>query len=258
MTTAFITGATSGIGYSLAKQLAAQGYSLVLVGRDNIKLEQMRKDVPNVRHTIKADLSQPGGVEQVISDLDSLDISIDVAINNAGFGLHGKHIDMNEDDIQSMLTLNVVALTKLSSYFAKKMGAAGRGAIMNVASTAAYQPQPYMAAYAATKAFVSSFTEGLAVELKPLGVKVMCLSPGRTDTQFFTFDGKDEAKHGKGTFSVKHRASPDDVARLGLKALFAGKIRKITFFDNQFLVFLNRIFPRNTVLSLYKKAMNDI
>ena len=232
MKTAFISGATSGIGLAFAKQLNELGYSLILHGRNTAILNQLQTSLNNVTMTITADLSSSQGLTHLLAQLDSYQGSIEVAINNAGFGLYGEHLSLAEQDIDAMLQLNMISLTKLSRYFAERMINQGQGQLMNVASTAAYQPQPYMAAYAASKAYVASLTESLALELKPHNVTVTCLSPGRTDTGFFTFAGEDNAKAGKGTFAGKHRTSAQRVAKLGLAALFSGKPREIPLFEN--------------------------
>ena len=255
MKTAFISGATSGIGLAFAKQLSQQGYALILHGRNQAVLQQLQQDLPHVRLTITADLSKTEQLTDTILQLEQYESSIDVAINNAGFGLFGKHLEQNEAEIDAMLALNIAATTKLSSYFASRMANQGGGHLLNVASTAAYQPQPYFAVYAASKAYVSNFTEALAVEMKDKKVIVSCLSPGRTATGFFTFNGQDDTKHGRGTFAEKHRAGPEKVAQLGLKALFKGKMREIPLCENKFYVFLNRLLPRNTILKLYQDAM---
>ncbi len=258
MKTAFISGATSGIGLALAKQLSEQGYSLILHGRNTAMLNQLQTTLSQVTLTIAADLSTPAGLTHLTTQLDSYPHPIDVAINNAGFGLYGEHLSLAEHDIDAMLQLNMISLTKLSRYFAQRMIKQGQGHLMNVASTAAYQPQPYMAAYAASKAYVASLTESLALELKLHKVVVTCLSPGRTDTGFFTFAGEDSAKAGNGTFAGKNRTSPERVAKLGLAALFSGKSREIPLFENKFFVFLNRLLPRNMVLKMYHQAMQNI
>lgn len=253
MKTAFITGATSGIGFAMAKQLAEQGYQLILTGRSDDKLNQLRTQLPNVVHTIACDLSKQEDITRLISELKSLDTSIDVAINNAGFGLHGYQIELGIEATKEMLQVNINAVLELSHYFAETMTAQGSGYIMNVASTGAYQPQPLMSAYAASKAFVSSFTEGLALELKDQGVSVTVLSPGRTDTGFFSVNGQDMSSGG--TFAAEKRASPEQVARLGLKAMFAGKLREIPLLENKFYVLLNRLLSRNMVVKMYHAAM---
>ncbi|OEF05497.1 SDR family NAD(P)-dependent oxidoreductase [Vibrio genomosp. F10] len=258
MKTAFISGATSGIGLALARQLHEQGYNLILHGRDQNRLNQLQASLNGATLTISADLSTSTGLKHLLTELSQYPDRIDVAINNAGFGLYGQHLSLNEIEVDAMLHLNMVAVTKLSRFFAELMVRQGQGYIMNVASTAAYQPQPYMAAYAASKAYVASITESLAVEMKDQNVTVTCLSPGRTDTAFFTFDGQDSSKSGKGTFAGKNRTSPEQVATLGLKAMFSGKLREIPLCENKFYIFLNRILPRTMVLKIYHQAMRNI
>ena len=258
MKTAFITGATSGIGLAFAKLLAKQNYALILHGRNQNKLDELKKTLPNVVLTLTADFSISQQVDRLINDLEKFESQIHVAINNAGFGLYGNFTELKESDVDAMLAVNILALTKLSRYFSKKFAKYGSGNILNVSSIAAYQPQPYFAAYAATKAYAASFTEALAVEMKPHGVKLTCFSPGRTNTGFFTFDGVDTTKNNSGTFSMKHRADPEKIAQLGLSAMFKSKIREIPLLENKFYVFLNRIFPRSTMLKLYGRAMRNI
>lgn len=257
MKTAFISGATSGIGYEFAKQLAGQGYALVLHGRNQDVLAQLEQELPNVKQTLQADLSDPEQLDTLISQLDGLDGKIDVAVNNAGFGLYGDHLSLSEVDINAMIHLNIVATTRLSRYFAQRMVEQKSGHILNVASTAAYQPQPYLAAYAASKAYVANFTEALKMELKSSNVSVTCLSPGRTDTGFFHFEGGEDQASEEGVFSKKYRASPAKVANKGLKALFRGKNREIPFLENKMYVFLNRILSRTSVVNFYYKAMKS-
>lgn len=258
MKTAFITGATSGIGLAMAQQLSQQGYALILHGRNAVKLAELQGKLANVSLVIAADLADAAQQDDLLANLAQYPGRIDVAINNAGYGLYGKCLDLPSADIDAMLAVNQMAVIKLSRYFAARMSAQGGGHILNVASTAAYQPQPLMAAYAASKAFVAHFTEALAMEMKPLGVHLMVLSPGRTDTDFFKLNGSDLGKGGKGTFAAKRRISPVKVARLGLNALFRGKFREVPTFENKLFVFLNRILPRNFVLNLYHKAMQNI
>ncbi|MEZ8824573.1 SDR family oxidoreductase [Vibrio sp. 10N.261.55.A7] len=258
MKTAFITGATSGIGLAFAKLLAKQGYSLILHGRNQSKLDELEKSLPNVARTITADLADNQQLDHLFTELKSYQKTIDVAINNAGFGLYGRQLELSIDEVEGMLAVNISALTRLSHYFVSTMTEVGSGHILNVASTAAYQPQPYFAAYAASKAYVASFTEALAVETKNSGVKLTCLSPGRTNTGFFTFDGVDTSKDSSGTFDLKHRADPDKIAQLGLKAMFKGQLREIPTLENKVYVFLNRLLPRSVILGMYEKAMINI
>ncbi|EJT1340421.1 SDR family NAD(P)-dependent oxidoreductase [Vibrio vulnificus] len=258
MKTAFISGSTSGIGLAFAQHLAQQGYALILHGRNQTRLNQLAETLPNVKLTIAADLSHSQPLAHLLQQLEGYPEPIEVAINNAGFGLHGEHLSLAEEAIDNMLALNISTTTKLSRYFANRMTKQGGGHMLNVASTAAYQPQPYMAAYAASKAYVSSFTESLAKEMRAQKVNITCLSPGRTNTGFFHFDGQDAAKFGQGTFAEKHRADPHTIAKLGLNALFNHQVREIPLWENKFYVFLNRLLPRNWVLSLYHRAMANI
>jgi short-subunit dehydrogenase len=258
MKTAFITGATSGIGLAFATLLSKQGYTLILHGRNQNKLDDLAKSIPNVHLTITADLSVSKQVDHVINELEKFGSPINIAINNAGFGLYGKHTELEEQNIEAMLAVNISAVTKLSRYFSSCMAKNGEGKILNVASTAAYQPQPYFASYAASKAYVASFTEALALEVKSSGVSLTCLSPGRTDTGFFELAGAHTSKNSSGTFALKHRVSPEEIAQLGLNALFKGKLREIPLCENKFYIFLNRILPRSTVLNIYNKAMQSI
>ncbi|KPH94731.1 short-chain dehydrogenase [Pseudoalteromonas porphyrae] len=258
MKIAFVSGATSGIGLAFAKELSALGYSLILHGRSADKLTSMARILPSVRLTLVADLANDNDIKAMLEELEKQKLVIDIAINNAGFGLYGKHLALKVSDINAMIAVNISALTTLTHYFAEHMTQHGRGHILNVASTGAYQPQAYMAAYCATKAYVASFSEAIALEVRADNVTVTCLSPGRTDTNFFVFDGADTSKNNKGTFSAKHRISANKVAKLGLKALFKGKIREIPLFENKFYVFLNRILPRSVVLKIYENAMKSI
>lgn len=257
MKTAFISGATSGIGLAFARQLSQQGFNLILHGRNQDVLERLKQDLPNVQLTLQADLSDPLQLQNMIEQLDELDSSIDVAINNAGFGLYGEHLSLSEHESHAMLHLNIIATTRLCHYFADRMVKQQTGHILNVASTAAYQPQPYLAAYAASKAYVASFSEALKMELQSSNVVVTCLSPGRTDTRFFNFEGDKDQASRDGVFSKKHRANPETVAKVGLRALFKGKVREIPFLENKIYVFLNRVLTRNSVLNMYYKAMKD-
>lgn len=258
MKTAFITGATSGIGLAFAKELSTQGYSLILHGRNEEKLARLQDEIAGVVSTICLDLSQTNAHNELIERLSQYENTIDIAINNAGFGLHGAHCELPPKQVHAMISVNILALTHLSEFFAKRMEKQGLGYILNVASTAAYQPQPYMAAYAASKAYVASFSESLAIEMKNKGVSITCLSPGRTDTGFFSFNGDDVSSRGAGTFSSKYRVSPEKVAKLGLKALFKGKYREVPFLNNKFYVFLNRILPKTMLLKIYSQAMTNI
>lgn len=188
--TALITGAGGGIGLELTRLLAADGYDLVIVGRDAERLERVKADLLSQHHRISVrgvsrDLSEPRAAVQLWADLTAAGIAIDVLVNNAGTGLYGLLAEQDPDELDRMLQLNVAALTVLTRLVLPEMRRRKWGRILNVASIVAYQPGgPRMAAYYATKAYVLSFSKGLARELDGSGVSVTVLSPGPTETSF--------------------------------------------------------------------------
>ena len=181
---AVITGASSGIGRELAKLAAQKGYRLLLIARNMRALEVLSRDLRTETHLLALDLTAAGAVDQISSWLSDRQIVPEIFINNAGFGAFGPASDMDEAMLKKMIRLNVMALTSLSLRMARRMKREGRGRIMNVASTAAFQPCPYLGVYGATKSYVLSFTESLAEELKGSGVTVTAFCPGPTRTQF--------------------------------------------------------------------------
>ena len=187
--TALVTGASSGIGAELARALAAAGCHLVIVGRNQARLERVAQDL-GTRHAIptrceQADLSEPGAALGLWRRLTDAGIGIDILVNNAGAGLYGSFADQDPQQLEKMVQVNVGALTGLARLALPRMRERGWGRILNVASVVAYQPgAPYMAVYYATKAYVLSFSKGLARELAGTGVSVTVLSPGPTDTSF--------------------------------------------------------------------------
>lgn len=186
--TALVTGASSGIGLEIARRLAAQGDDLVLVARSAAKLETLAAELRaahRVAVTVLAiDLSRPDGADRVAEAVRGAGLTIDTLVNNAGFGLFGKHVDTDLAAEQQMVDLNITTLTRLTKHFLPGMVKRGRGRVMNVASTAAFQPGPYMAVYYATKAYVLSYSEALAEELRDTGVTVTALCPGPTASGF--------------------------------------------------------------------------
>jgi hypothetical protein len=187
--TALVTGATGGIGLELARLLAADGFHLILVGRRRDRLDQVAGEL-GAAHRIGAqveswDLSEPGTALRLWSDLASRGIRIDVLVNNAGVGLYGALEEQDPAELDGMVQLNVSALTILTRLALPGMRERGWGRILNLASVVGYQPgAPYMAAYYATKAYVLSFTKGLALEVRGSGVSVTALSPGPVETDF--------------------------------------------------------------------------
>ncbi|MFF7636484.1 SDR family NAD(P)-dependent oxidoreductase [Kitasatospora sp. NPDC008050] len=192
--TALITGASSGIGAAFADALAARGAHLILVARREDRLtalaDTLRARHGNDAHVLVADLGLPGAGAALLAETRRLGLDVDVLVNNAGFGSHGDVADTDPDRLTGQIQLNITALTDLTRAYLPDMVGRGRGAIVNVASAAAYQPVPHMAVYSATKAYVLSFTEALWAETRNTGVRVLALSPGATETEFFDIAGE--------------------------------------------------------------------
>ena len=217
MTWALITGATGGLGKEFAAQLAGRGHSLVLVARSTEVLEAVANAFAEggTQVVVKTtDLSQAGAREQLASELGREGIVVDVLVNNAGFATVGDFVDTDAQRLTDEVEVNVAAVAHLCRLFAPAMVEAGTGTIINVASTASFQPMPGMALYAATKAFVLSFTQGLWSELRPHGVKVTALCPGPTDTGFFAAA---DAEH-----VLTRRRTPQQAVNSAFRALDRG------------------------------------
>jgi len=239
---ALITGASEGIGWELARVMAADGWNLILVARREELLAELAAQL-NEQHQIKTDvivqdLAALEAAARIMARLDERGYKIDALINNAGFGCYGYFIQQSEERLLSMLDVNIKALVCLTRRLAPGMVERGRGWIMNVASTAAFQAVPTNAVYAATKAFVLSFSEALAVELKNTGVAVSALCPGVTFTGFQRVAGAEHLFYKRGAMTAA------EVARLGYRAMLRGQRVKVTGGFNEFLVQSVRFAPR--------------
>ena len=245
-----ITGASSGIGYDLAKIAAADGKNLILVARSEDKLDQLaeelRKSYPIEVVSIAVDLSDEAGVNELISEVETGNLAIDTLVNNAGFGDFGDFAKADLAKNMEMIRLNIGALTHLTHTFMQKMLISGKGRIMNVASTASFMPGPGMAVYYASKAYVLSFSEALTRELKGSGVTVTTLCPGPTNTDFAKVSGLGH--------SLMHRMLPPatslDVAKAGYKAMLKGKSIEIPGIMNKLSALTPRFSPRSMVRNL--------
>ena len=217
-----ITGATSGIGYEMAKIYASRGQNMVLVSRNEERLCQVARELNEVSDVIimPVDLGVSGSAQTLYDECQRLGLNIHVLVNNAGFGKFGEGANMNPAEVESMLTLNVSSLTLLSKLFGSRMKEKGRGYILNVASTAAFQSIPYLSAYSASKTYVQYFSYALREELKPYGVSVSCLFPGPTDTKFFdvAFENRDSE-----LFRKQPMMPAAEVAALGIEGMEKGK-----------------------------------
>jgi len=243
--TALVTGASSGIGLEMARLLAARGYDLVLAARSAEALDRISAEL-EAGHGVRAfpvaiDLAEPGGMERLLEPIRSRGLTIDLLVNNAGFGLAGDFAQAPWPETNAMLQLNVVALTGLARALLPGMLERRRGRILNVASTAGFFPGPHMAVYYASKAYVISFSEGLAEEVAGTGVTVTALCPGPTRTRFAERAGS------AGTSLFKSPAVMDApaVARIGLDGALRGKRLVIPGAINRLMVQSNRISPRH-------------
>ncbi len=250
--TALITGASSGIGLELAHLFARDGYRLVLVARNRSTLRQLGDDLQS-RYSITVriepkDLAHPATPAELYQDLQESGILLDVLVNNAGFGGAGDfaHTDWNHE--AEMMQVNMVAVTHLTKLFLPQIRAR-EGMIMNVASTAAFQPGPFMAVYYASKAYVLSFTEALAEELRGTGVKISCLCPGPVKTNFQKRAYITNTPLANSPLLVDVR----EVARVGYEGLKQGKRIVIPGWKNRVGVELLRISPRQMVTKVVRR-----
>lgn len=244
--TALITGASSGIGYELSKLFAREGHALVLVARDRGALvrvaEELTRDYNASVKVLPKDLSLPDSAKEIFNEIQGQSVHIDLLVNNAGFGTYGPLAETDLEAQVAMIQVNIAALTQLTKLFLREMLKRGEGRILNVASTAAFQPGPLMAVYFATKAYVLSFSEALATELSGSGVTVSVLCPGPTRTDFRRRAGI------KGT-KLSDWAATDaaTVATAGYRGLMNGRTVVIPGFMNKLIAFAIRFLPRSSV-----------
>ncbi|MFW6223999.1 MAG: SDR family NAD(P)-dependent oxidoreductase [Spirochaetota bacterium] len=244
--TALVTGASSGIGLELARKLAEEGFDLVLVARSADRLEalaaELRKQHGHGVTVITADLSRPEAPEEVVRTVAEAGITVDVLVNNAGFANYGPYLHSDRQRELDMIQVNVTALTHLTHLLLPGMVERGGGRVLNVASTAAFQPGPLMAGYFATKAFVLHFSEAVASELSGTGVTVTALCPGPTSSGFQERAGMEGSKLLKfGTMSSR------TVAEYGYRALMRGKRVAVPGFSNRLGTLAPRLLPRRII-----------
>ena len=232
-----VTGASSGLGAEFARACSRRGDEVVLVARRQERLEALATEIGSA-HVVAADLALPGAADRLMADLAGRGLAVATLINNAGFGLAGTCAALPLERQREMIALNIGVLTELCHAVLPGMHAAGRGAILNVASTGAFQAGPGIAVYFATKAYVLSFTEALHQELKGSGIKVSTLCPGPTRTEFGAVAGVTSQRF--------ERLSGDaaGVVRAGLKGLEANKAVVIPGFANKVSAQSNRFLPR--------------
>jgi hypothetical protein len=243
--TVVITGASTGIGAVFARELGRQGAKLVLVSRSRDKLDAVAREVGGALVVVE-DLATPGAARRVRDAVAAAGREVDVLVNNAGFAAYGPFTEVPLATQRGEIDLNVAALVELTHTFLPMLERR-RGGVIHVASTAAFQPVPFMAVYAATKAFVLSFSEALWAEYRTRGVRVLALCPGATDTPFFARAGEAAA------FGSKAR--PEDVVRLGLAAFQANRASVVHGVGNRMTTRLSRFVTRELTAKLTARLM---
>lgn len=252
--TALITGASGGIGKELAELFARNGNNLVLVARSEDKLDALALQFA-VKYKVYAkviplDLSKPEAPEELFSVLAKESLQVNALVNNAGFGDFGPFRETELEKEMSMMQLNMVALTHLCKLFLRQLPQGQHGRILNVSSTAAFPPGPYMAVYYASKAYVQSFSEALAAELEDEQITVTTLCPGPTDTDFQNAANL----HESGLFTSQLVADAKTVAEAGYAGMMAGEVVVIPGIQNKLTAYTAQLMPRSLVRQLVKKV----
>ena len=254
MNTTLITGASSGIGAAFARKLAARGRNVLLVSRSEDKLSALCNELGRLSgiraQYVAIDLRQPGAGAQLFEEAIKRELEIDTLINNAGFGSMGDFAKLDLKTELEIIQLNITALVDLTHRFLIPMRERKRGTIINVASTAGFQGVPYMATYAATKAFVLSFSEALWDENRAHGVHVMALCPGVTETNFFEASKMDRPP-------MRTIQTPEEVVETALRALAREKHVVISGWTNWFTIQAERFVPRSTVTKVAGKGLRS-
>jgi len=257
MPTALITGASAGIGAAFAQELAARRMNLVLVARSEAKIQQLAQQL-QAQYKIQVDflaqdLTEPSAAKAVFDAVTQKGLTIDLLINNAGFGDYGSFAELDGEQQVKMIQLNILALVDLTHHFLPGMRQRRSGSIINMASTAAFQPMPYFSVYAASKAFVLSFSEAMWAENNSYGVRVLAVCPGPTETKFFQ-----DANFPRFLASVaaKNYTSTDVVVREALQALEKNQSTIVPgAIGNQLVANIHRFLPRETLASLWKTIL---
>ncbi len=257
--TALITGASYGIGYEFARILAETGYNLILVSRSEEKLTKVKDELEKneIEITIiPLDLSRSDSAEILYNRCKKNNLNVDILINNAGVGLYGKVVENSPGEIENLINLNILTLTKLCNLFGKDMAERGNGSILNVASMVALMPLPYFAIYSATKSYVLSLSISLRSELRNKGINVSCLLPGYVKTQFDVNAKITSERYKK--FSQTIGMEAGKVARIGIKALKKKKAVVIPGIINKILSVFVKIFPKTLIASLMKHQIENL
>ncbi len=254
MNTTLITGASSGIGAAFARKFAALGRNVFLVARSEDKLITLCNELGRMSgiraQYVALDLTEPDAPARLFEESKKRGLEIDMLINNAGFGSMGYFSNLDSAREVEMVDLNIRALVDITHRFLIPMRERKQGTIINVASTAGFQPVPFMATYAATKAFVLSFSEALSEENRPFGIHVMALCPGVTETNFF------EAAH-MDRPPMRGSQTPEEVVDAALRGMKRHKSSIISGWTNKLVAFAVRLFPRSVVLRLTGRVLRQ-
>ncbi len=256
--TVLITGASSGIGLELAKVFARNQHNLILVARSEDKLNALRQELSQ-QYAIDVvvcayDLTDKDAPAQLFSQIQAQNLTVDVLVNNAGYGDYSEFVSSEWEKLQGMILLNVLAVTHLTRLFLPGMVARGRGKILNVSSTAAFQPGPMMAVYFATKAYVLSLSEAIAAETEDQGINVTVLCPGPTQSDFIDTANMDNMALAN-NISIDKIPTAAEVAEFGYSALQKGQVVAVHGLANQLLTFSTRLVPRGLLRKGVKQFM---
>lgn len=247
--TALITGASAGLGLEFAKLFAADKCDLVLVARRKDRLDALAAELSSAHgvrvHVVAADLMDPAAPQQLLDEVQRLGLEVDCLVNNAGFGTNGKFWEQDPARERGLVEVNITALVVLTRALLPGMVARGRGRILNVGSTAGFQPGPFMSSYYASKAFVNSFSEGLAYELRGTGVTVTVSCPGATATEFSTVAGTDKSR----LFALGAMTATE-VATEAYRAMRKGKGMVVHGFLNKLSAWSAEVSPRGIVTAI--------
>lgn len=251
--TCLITGASSGIGAAIARELAGRKYDCVLTARRTDRLETLAKELEK-EHGVKtwvitSDLGTRGGANELIAAVEQ---PIDFLVNNAGFGVYGKLVDQSPERVMQMIELNMVSLTTLTQHYVKEMVGRKKGSVLQISSIGAYQPSPLYAVYSATKSYVLSFSEALNFELRGTGVNVTTICPGVTATEFH-----EVAEHPKPKWMEGVTMTAADVAEIAVRATLNGKAVVTPGFSNKLTAFFVKLIPRSWATAMAAMTMRS-
>lgn len=252
--TTLITGASSGIGEAFARRLAAEGHDLFLVARSEDKLRDLCAEL-SAAHGVQArylplDLTEPNADARCFEETERLGLDIDLLINNAGFGSMGDFAKLDIERELEMIRLNIGALVGLTHRYLGSMRERRKGTIINISSGAGFQPIPFMATYAATKSFVTAFSEAIAAENRPFGIEVIAVCPGSTDTPFF-----ETGKVGR-EFAQKGLETPEQVVETALNAIGGGKAKVVSGWKNRMVARVVGLVPNSVITRVIAKQLS--